>query len=343
MSPSLRTRPLTAVLLAGAAVALALGLGVGLGPTTVPLWSAITSMLDRLPFVAMESGLTEAQEAILWELRLPRTVLGMLVGGLLAIAGGAYQGVFRNPLADPYLLGVAAGAGLAATLGITTGLATTNTLPLWAFLGALGGVALTYALGASVGRGHSTTVLILAGVAVASFLTAAQTFVQQRNAETLREVYSWILGRLTTVGWDEVLTLLPYAAVSSVGLLVMRRLLDVLGVGDDEAVALGVPVTRVRVAILVLASLGTAAAVAASGLIAFVGLVVPHAVRMLAGSSYRVILPMSLAFGGAFLVFADLLARTLVAPSELPIGVVTAFFGAPFFALILRSAGTARA
>lgn len=343
MSLALRSRPLAGALLAGAAIALALGLGVGLGPTTIPVWGAVASILDRLPLISLDSGLTATQEAILWELRLPRTVLGMLVGGLLAIAGGAYQGVFRNPLADPYLLGVAAGAGLAATIGITTGLATASTLPVWAFVGALGGVALTYALGASVGRGQSTTVLILAGVAVASFLTAAQTFVQQRNAETLREVYSWILGRLTTVGWDEVVTLLPYAAISSIGLIVMRRLLDVLGVGDDEASALGVPVGRVRVAILVLASLGTAAAVAASGLIAFVGLVVPHAVRILAGSSYRVILPLSLAFGGAFLVFADLLARTLVAPSELPIGVVTAFFGAPFFALILRSAGAARA
>lgn len=343
MSPALRSRPLSGALLAGTAIALAVGLGIGLGPTTVPIWGAVASILDRLPLIDLDPGLTATQEAILWELRLPRTVLGMLVGGLLAIAGGAYQGVFRNPLADPYLLGVAAGAGLAATIGITTGLATAGTLPVWAFVGALGGVALTYALGASVSRGQSTTVLILAGVAVASFLTAVQTFVQQRNAETLREVYSWILGRLTTVGWDEVVTLLPYAAVSSVGLIVMRRLLDVLGVGDDEATALGVPVARVRITVLVLASLGTAAAVAASGLIAFVGLVVPHGVRLLAGSSYRVILPLSLAFGGAFLVFADLLARTLVAPSELPIGVVTAFFGAPFFALILRSAGAARA
>lgn len=343
MSPALRSRPLSGALLAGTAIALAVGLGIGLGPTTVPIWGAVASILDRLPLIDLDPGLTATQEAILWELRLPRTVLGMLVGGLLAIAGGAYQGVFRNPLADPYLLGVAAGAGLAATIGITTGLATAGTLPVWAFVGALGGVALTYALGASVSRGQSTTVLILAGVAVASFLTAVQTFVQQRNAETLREVYSWILGRLTTVGWDEVVTLLPYAAVSSVGLIVMRRLLDVLGVGDDEATALGVPVARVRITVLVLASLGTAAAVAASGLIAFVGLVVPHAVRLLAGSSYRVILPLSLVFGGAFLVFADLLARTLVAPSELPIGVVTAFFGAPFFALILRSAGAARA
>lgn len=342
MSTPLRRRPATRALAAGAALLLAIILGIGIGPTPVPIGGAVRSLLDRLPLVALESGLSEAHEAILWELRLPRTILGMLVGGLLAIAGGAYQGVFRNPLADPYLLGVAAGAGLAATIGITTGLSTAATLPVWAFFGALGGVALTYALGASVGRANSTTVLILAGVAVASFLTAAQTFVQQRNAETLREVYAWILGRLTTVGWDEVATLLPYAAVSTGGLLVTRRLLDVLSVGDDEAASLGIPVERVRVLILVLASLGTAAAVAASGLIAFVGLVVPHAVRLLFGASYRVILPLSLAFGGTFLVVADLLARTLVAPSELPIGVVTAFFGAPFFGFILRraSAGT---
>lgn len=312
--------------------------GIGIGPSSLPLRGVVLSLADGLPGLSFEHGLTESQVAILWELRLPRVVLATLVGGLLSVAGGAYQGVFRNPLADPYLLGVAAGAGLAATVGITSGLATPATLPVWAFLGALGGVALTYAIGSSLGSVGSTTLLILAGVAVASFLTAIQTFVQQRHSDTLREVYSWILGRLSTVGWREVLTVLPYAAVSILGLIVMRRLLDVLSLGDAEARALGVSVGGVRVIVLALASLGTAAAVAVSGLIGFVGIIVPHAVRMVAGSSYRVIIPLSVLYGGAFLVCTDLLARTIAAPSEIPIGVVTAFFGAPFFALILRRA-----
>ena len=203
---------------------LAVVVGVALGPATLPLKGVVLSFVDALPGVAVESGLSDAHAAILWELRLPRVVLGFLVGALLSMAGGAYQGVFRNPLADPYLLGVAAGAGLAATLGITTGLATASTLPVWAFVGALAGVALTYGLGSSMGAIDSTGLLILSGVAVAAFLTAIQTYVQQQNADSLREVYSWILGRLTTVGWAEVRTLLPYGVVAAGGLLASRRL-----------------------------------------------------------------------------------------------------------------------
>jgi iron complex transport system permease protein len=177
-------------------------------------------------------------------------------------------------------------------------------------------------------------------VTVAAFLTAVQTFVQQQNSETIQAVYAWILGRLETAGWHDVLIVLPYVLVSAGLLLWHRRLLDVLAVGDEEASSLGVPVARVRLLVVVAATLGTAAAVALSGLIAFVGIIVPHAVRLLAGTSYRIVLPLSLAFGAGFLVLADLLARSVIAPAELPVGVVTAFFGAPFFALVLRTTRT---
>ncbi len=329
---------LRSLIVAAFAALAAVVLGLALGPASLSLRGVVLSLVDAVPGIDLESGLSDAHHAILWELRMPRVVLGFLVGALLSIAGGAYQGVFRNPLADPYLLGVAAGAGLAATIGITSGFATPATLPIWAFVGALAGVALTYGLGSSMGSAGSATLLILAGVAVAAFLTAIQTYVQQQNTDSLREVYSWILGRLTTVGWSEVGMLLPYGAVAAAGLLASRRLLDVLALGDAEASALGVPVTRVRLTILALASLGTAAAVAVSGLIGFVGIITPHAVRMVAGTSYKVILPLSLIFGGVFLVLADLIARTVATPSEVPIGVVTAFFGAPFFLAILRKA-----
>jgi iron complex transport system permease protein len=179
--------------------------------------------------------------------------------------------------------------------------------------------------------------VILAGVAVASFLTAVQTFVQQRNAATLRQVYAWILGRLATAGWGDVLFLLPYVAVSALVILLHRRLLDVMSLGDDEAETLGVQTKRVRLLVVVAASLGTAAAVAVSGLIVFVGIIVPHTVRLLVGSSYRLVIPLSIVFGATFLILADLLARTAMAPEELPIGVITAFFGAPFFAVVLRT------
>jgi len=199
------------------------------------------------------------------------------------------------------------------------------------------GVALTYVVGYSVRAGRTSVTLILGGVAVAAFLTAAQTYLLQREAETLRQVYGWILGRLSTVGWSEVLLILPYVMVTGVVVIAGRRRLDVLSVGDEEAHALGVDAPRVRLVMVLAATLGTAAAVSVAGLIGFVGIIVPHAVRIVFGTSYRVLLPLSVLYGAAFLIIADLIARTIVAPAELPIGVVTAFLGAPFFAFVLRS------
>jgi iron complex transport system permease protein len=305
--------------------------------------SILRELVDRLPFVNVHSGLGDRDAAILWQLRVPRVVLGVLVGAMLAMAGAAYQGVFRNPLADPYLLGVAAGAGLGVTVAIVylpRGSWPIDPLPPFAFVGGLVGVGATYLLGRSATRSRSTVTLILAGVAVASFLTAAQTYAQQRNAETIQEVYAFILGTLSTVGWREVAVVSPYVAASAIALVLHRRLLDVMALGDEEADALGIKAARVRIVVVLAATLGTAAAVAVSGLIAFVGIIVPHTVRLLWGTSYRLILPLSIAFGAAFLVGADLIARTILAPAEIPIGVVTAFFGAPFFLFVLRRART---
>jgi len=322
-------------LVAGGLAVLVVALtGLVIGPVVIAPGEVIRDLLG------MRTNLSPTEIAIIEQIRLPRVVLGLLVGGTLAISGASYQGVFRNPLADPYLLGAAAGAGLAVTIVITGGPDNGETLsaaPIAAFLGALAAVGLTYALGISGGGRPTTSTLILAGVAVGSFLTAVQTYLQQRHQDTIRQVYSWILGRLSTSGWHDVLLLLPYAAVSWIVLLTQRRVLDVLAVGDDEAATLGVDVRRVRLIVIVAASLGTAAAVSVSGLIGFVGILVPHTVRLLAGRSARVVLPLSLLLGGAFLAAADLLARTASAPDEIPIGVVTAFFGAPFFVLILRS------
>ncbi len=287
------------------------------------------------------AGVQSLDSPLLWELRAPRVALGALVGGTLALAGGAYQAVFRNPLADPYLLGAAAGAGLGATIAIVH--AGAIPLPIAAFAGATVAVGGAYLLGRSVGDGRTTATLILAGVAMAAFFTALQTLVLQQDTEDVRAIYSWLLGRLSTSGWSDVLLALPYAAVSAVVVLAHRRLLDVLRVGDDEAASLGVHVERVRLLTVGAATLGTAAAVAVSGLIGFVGIVVPHVVRLLAGSSYRVVLPLSLLFGAAFLVLADVVARTALAPAELPIGVVTACVGAPFFVVVLRMARTGTA
>lgn len=315
-------------------------LGAAVGPAEIGLLDTGRAMIDLLPGIAVDTDLSARELGILQVVRFPRVILGVIVGSALAMSGAAYQGVFRNPLADPYLLGVAAGAGLGATLAIVAGGGGTTPIPAVpaaAFVGAIAGVLLAYGLGRTVGGTRTVTSLILAGVAIAAFLTAIQTYVQQRNADTLREVYDWILGRLATTGWGDVQLILPYVVVSAVGILLHRRALDVMAVGDEEAAALGLHVGRTRLIVVAAATLGTAAAVAVAGLIGFVGIIVPHAVRLVAGTSYRRLLPLSALFGGAFLVLADIVARSALAPAEVPIGVVTAFLGAPFFVLVLRT------
>ncbi|GAA1513909.1 iron ABC transporter permease [Sphaerisporangium rubeum] len=326
-------------LAASAALVACLLAGLVAGAAGIPVKGVLLALLDRLPLVSADPGLSPVEYGLLFQLRVPRVLLAALVGGMLAMAGAGYQGVFRNPLADPYLLGAAAGAGFTATLMIV--LVDVDALvPLAAFGGAAGGVLLAYALGRTAGRGGGTATLLLAGIAVSSFLSALQAFAQQIKVDRLQRIYAWILGGIGS-DWSQVRMVLPYAAVSAAVLLAHGRVLDVLSVGDDEASGLGVNAARARLVILCAASLATASAVAVGGLIGFVGVVVPHAVRRLAGGSYRVVLPLSLLAGAGFLVLADLVARTALAPAELPIGVVTAFVGAPFFVAVLRATRTA--
>ncbi|MDN5569761.1 MAG: iron ABC transporter permease [Propionibacteriaceae bacterium] len=324
-------------LVAGVVLGLALLTGVMVGPAGLTPGAVLTELVGALPGVHLDSGLTTQQQAILWQIRLPRVMLGVIVGATLAVSGAAYQGVFRNPLADPYLLGVSAGAGLGATLALTQdGVIGSLGVPLLAFAGGMLAVAATYALGASVGGHRSSTIIVLAGVAVAAFFSAVQTFVQQWFDDSLLAVYSWMLGRLSTNGWADIVMVLPYVTLSWVLLLLHRRTLDVLAVGDVEAASLGIDVPRVRLILVLTATLGTTAVVSVSGLIGFVGIIVPHAVRLVFGASHRLLLPMSMLFGASFLVLADVAARSVVAPAELPIGVVTALVGAPFFLVVLR-------
>jgi len=346
------------------ALAASCGVGVLVGPVHIGVGTVVQTLVGG----AVDPG----QANILWSLRFPRVVLGVLVGGTLAIAGAAYQGVFRNPLADPYLLGAAAGANLGATLAIAfapgTSVLGVNVVPLAAFVEGCRqdrqrsgrhhrgaetlqaperdqrafrpgkpAVSGAYALGRSVTGLRSATGLILAGVAIAAFFNSIQSYVQQTQTSSIRQVYSWILGRLVTAGWDDVLLILPYVLLSVVAIYLHRRLLDALTLGEDEVTSLGIPVRRVRLIVVVAATLGTAAVVAVGGTIAFVGIIVPHTIRLLVGRSYRVVIPLSVLFGAAFLVLADAAARTVVAPAELPIGVITAFLGAPFFIAVMRS------
>ena len=329
-------------LISVAVVAVAFLAGVMLGPAGPTWWQVPLELLDRLPLVDIDSGVSDAQWSIVWQIRMPRVVLGGIVGSMLALAGASYQGVFRNPLVDPYLLGAAAGAGLGATLAFTTLRGATagwpvDPAPAAAFVVAIVTVFVTYLVGASFGGSRTGVTLVLAGVAVSALASAIQTFILQRNIDVVREVYSWILGRLSSAQWDDVELVTPYVLVASAVLLAHRRHLDVFRVGEDEAATLGSPVARVRLVVVIAATLGTAAVVSVSGLIGFVGIVVPHLVRLTAGASYRRVLPLSLLFGATFLILADVPGRMLTDPAETPIGVVTAFIGAPFFIYLLRT------
>lgn len=322
-----------------AALALAVVLGLAVGPTSMGLSRVVGDVFSHLGLG--HSTLSPLQSTIVWQLRAPRMVLGLLAGAMLAVAGGAYQGVFRNPLADPYLLGVAAGAGLGATVAIVSqsyDAPTPTWTPLLAFVGALAAVALTWTIGGR-SRGATASTLVLGGVAVSSLLTSAQTFLQQSSAQSIARVYIWLLGSLAAATWSSVVMVVPYVVICSAVCVFAGKALDVLSVGDAESATLGLPVRRVRLIVVLASSLGTAAVVSAVGLIGFVGLIVPHIIRLLVGSSYRRILPLCVIGGAAFLVLADTVARTVLAPSELPLGVVTAVVGAPVFVALLTWQG----
>lgn len=342
-SPELgRIRVRRPLVIATAALVVAVAAGVSVGPAGLSLATVGEALLVRMPWHPALS-VPPVDVTIVWQIRLPRVILGALVGAMLAGGGAAYQGVFRNPLADPYLLGIAAGAGLGATVTIVSG-GGPSLLPVTAFAGAAAAVAITYVLGSTSSRGDgspgiggTTASIVLAGVAVAALLTAVQEYLQQQHAQELQQIYTWVLGELSLSSWSDVTLILPYVAVSAVLLIAHRRLLDVLRVGEAEAASLGVNVTRLRLTVVAAATLGTAAAVSVSGLIGFVGIIVPHTVRLTTGASYRIVLPVSMVGGAAFLVAADIAARTVQAPAEVPLSVITAIIGAPFFLYVLRS------
>ncbi len=278
---------------------------------------------------------------IIASIRLPRIALVLLTGAALGGSGAAYQGLFRNPLADPYLIGVASGAGLGAVLAMSVkwpysfwGLVA---IPAAAFVGALLTVFLVYAL-ARLGKTVPTTNLILAGVAFSSFATALTSFLMLRSTGELRRAIAWLLGGASQAGWGPALTVLPYLAIGLGILLLSGHALNLLQFGDDQAQQLGLNVTRTRTLILLAASLATAAAVSFSGIIGFIGLIVPHVMRLWFGADYRRLLPFSIIGGAGALLVADVIARSVMSPQELPVGIVTALAGAPFFLWILRRA-----
>lgn len=281
----------------------------------------------------------ETSFAILWKIRLPRTVLVLLTGAGLGISGASYQGLFRNPLADPYLIGVASGAALGAVIAMSIpwqysfwGL---FTVPLSAFIMALLTVAIVYMI-ARIGHTVPTTNLILAGVAVSSFATSLTSFLMLRSTDDMRRALGWLLGGSIQNGWSSILAILPFTVIGVGFLLASGHALNLLQFGDDQAQQLGLNVTRTRTMILIAASLVTATAVSFSGIIGFIGLVVPHLMRMWVGGDYRRLLSLSLISGATALLIADIISRVVLAPQEIPVGIVTALTGAPFFLWVLR-------
>jgi iron complex transport system permease protein len=338
LSAWIRQRPYqlnTAVLL------LAFIFSVALGAVFIPPGTVLRILASRLTWLQVNADWPGSFSAIILSVRLPHTILVVMTGAALGSSGAAYQGLFRNPLADPYLIGVASGAGLGAVFAMAlnwpTNLLGFYLVPLGAFIGAILTVILVYHLARVDGMVPLTT-LILAGVAIGAFASAVTSFLMLRTELQLHRAISFLLGGSPIAGWDPVLAALPYMLIGMGLLCVSGHMLNVLQFGEEEARQMGLHVNRAKVFIIVVASLTTAVAVAFSGVIGFVGLIVPHVMRIVWGADYRRLIPLSVLAGGSALLLADMLARILMAPSTLPVGIVTAMAGAPFFLWILRQA-----
>jgi iron complex transport system permease protein len=320
-----------------ALLAAALTASVAIGAVPIPLHQLAEILLRRPEAVEFPASLF----SIIWDLRLPRTVFVMLLGMALSASGCAFQGIFRNPLADPYLLGIGSGASLGVAIAITVPALRVSPpfVPAMAFLGALLTVLLVYGWSRPGRDAASSTRLILAGVAAGSFAQSLAAFLFYRTVEQTKRAISWLMGGLILGGWDPVRITLPYVLIGLLVLLVMGRVLNLLQFGEEQAEQTGLNVGRARAILIVAASLTTAAGVAFGGVIGFVGLAVPHLARLLWGGDYRRLLPLSTLLGASLLLLADLLARTILAPQELPVGIVTALLGAPFFFYLLRRNG----
>lgn len=312
----------------------------GIGAVSIPPREILLVLVDRLPLFGtlVASNIPPTHESIILVARLPRVLLAALVGAALSAAGVVLQALFRNPLADPYLIGASAGAALGGCLGILVYpgflIGSLSAMPVFAFVGALAAVTVVFALGRSEGI-LVVERLLLAGIAVGSSLGAVVSLLIFMSGERLRPLVFWLMGSLSARNWDHVVMTLPYVATGLITVLFFTRELNALLLGEEPALYLGVNVEVVKKVLLAAAALLTAAAVAAAGPIGFVGLIVPHLTRLLVGPDHGLLLLSAILFGATFMVTADLLARLVVAPGEVPVGIITAICGGPFFAYLL--------
>jgi iron complex transport system permease protein len=306
-------------------------LALSLGAEVIPPAKVLAALTHRLP-----SGNEAA--TIVWQLRLPRIALALFVGAALALAGTVMQAYFRNPLADPYILGISSGAALGAVIALSLDLAggaSFGAVQAFAFVGAIAVMAAVFGITRATGR-RDTLTLLLVGIALGVLLNSAVSYVMSRSTGSLlANQFFWLMGSLASARWQSVVILCVVTIVGGAAALMLSRELDILLLGDEEAQYLGVQVGRVRAVAIVAASLLTSVAVAAAGVVAFIGLIVPHIVRLVIGPSHRALLPIAAVAGAAFLILSDLVARTALAPAEIPIGIVTSLIGAPVFLVVL--------
>jgi iron complex transport system permease protein len=308
----------------------------GTGSAAIPFPDIFNILIARLFSGGAISSYPISQTTILLDIRLPRILMAGLTGAALAVSGAAYQGMFRNPLADPYLIGISQGAALGAVIGFLLPMSVPAILiPVLAFAGALLSVLAVFFI-ARTGKTLPLTTLILGGVALGAFLASITSYLLIISGDRLHGIIFWLLGTLSVADWWRVSVMAPYILVGAAVLLLLARPLNIMQLDEEQARQLGINVEGTKLIVLAAATLCTAAAVCFCGMIGFVGIIIPHAVRLVFGPDYRLLLPMSLLTGAAFLILADTAARTLLSPTEVPIGVITAFIGAPFFLYLLR-------
>jgi iron complex transport system permease protein len=321
------------------ALIIIIGIATSIGSVQIPLGTTFNVLADRLPFIDITQTWSNATATIVMDIRLPRIILAGLVGAALAVAGATYQGLFRNPLADPYLIGVAQGASLGAVIGFLLpaawNLSGMGIIPALAFLGAIGATVVVYLL-SRVGKTLPVTTLILAGVALSALLGSIVSYLVISSGSKLHGIIFWMMGSFSASSWSEVLIVLPYIAVGTAVIVIFARLLNVMQLDEEQAQQLGVNVESFKLILLGAATLITAASVSFVGTIGFVGIIIPHAVRLIWGADHRYLLPLSILTGAVFMIITDLISRTVLAPTEIPIGVITAICGAPFFLYLLR-------